>query len=59
MDGAYGTYVREVYSKLWSENLVEKDHLEDKGFVGLDNIKMDLRGCDLNLFGSEQLPVGS
>jgi hypothetical protein len=36
MDGAYGTYVSEVYSKFWSENLVEKGHLEDKGFVGLD-----------------------
>jgi hypothetical protein len=59
MTGAYSTYVREVYSKLWSEKLVERDHLEKK--LGLDNIKMDLqvRGCGLNSFGSEQVPVCS
>lgn len=37
MEGAYSMY--EMYSRLWSENLVERRHLEDKGFVGWDMLK--------------------
>jgi hypothetical protein len=34
-----------MYTKFWSENLKEKDHLEDVD-IDRDNIKMDRRGIE-------------
>ena len=38
---------REAYTGFWLGNVRERDHLEDPGVDGKDNIKMDLQevGC--------------
>jgi len=36
----------EVYTGFWCRNLKERDHLEDPGLDGENNIKMDLHEAE-------------
>jgi hypothetical protein len=59
MEAVYGMYAsvfKYLVRKSGGKKLLGRQRLR-----GLDNVKIDLkvRGCGLNLFGSEQVSIGS